>query len=291
MTHLSGLFNQENNVFLYNRSGAVKNVPKKEIECSCLDILGMRVDLVQIPDVISFMVKWIENREKGSYIVISNANDAVTSKKDEITRRAVNSSNLSVPDGISLVLLARIVERSVKKRVYGPDLMLEFLKMAEARGYTNFLYGTTQPTLERLTSNLIAKFPKLKIAGRYAPPFKPLSREEDERVVEMINKAAPDALWVGLGTPKQQIWMFEHRDKLNVPVMVGVGAAFDFLSGTKLQAPRWIREHGFEWLFRLMTEPKRLWRRYLVNGSLFIYYMGKELILKRFCLMKYSHRV
>jgi len=133
-----------------------------------------------------------------------------------------------------------------------------------------------------LSNNLKQRFPNLNITGVYSPPFRELTEKEDKAVVDMINKASPDVLWVGLGCPKQQLWMYEHKDKLNASVMVGVGAAFDFLAGTKPQAPRWIRDNGFEWLFRLFTEPKRLWRRYLVNGPLFVYFVTQELVFNFF---------
>lgn len=251
-----------------------------------LNVLGTRINLVQIPEVIACISGWIENKERGNYIVVSNAYDVVTGKKDEKVRCAVNSSSLSIPDGISLVLLAKLNGCFINKRAYGPDLMFEFLKLAEKKGYSNFFYGTTSATLNSLISNLKFKFPALKIAGSYAPPFRPLTEAEDGEIVSIINSASPDIVWIGLGTPKQQLWMYEHRNKLRVPAMVGVGAAFDFLAGTKPQAPRWIRDNGFEWLFRLVTEPNRLWRRYLVNGTLFICYAVIELFLNRFRLFK-----
>ncbi|MDP3013321.1 MAG: WecB/TagA/CpsF family glycosyltransferase [Candidatus Subteraquimicrobiales bacterium] len=226
------------------------------------------------------MASWISSHSHGYNIVVSNANDALLCKKDSKIKEAVNNSSLSVPDGISLVLLAKLKGYKLKKRVYGPDLMFEFLKLSEIKGYSHFFYGATEETLGLLIKNLKELFPGLKIAGTYSPPFKPLSKEEDAGVVNIINKANPDVLWIGLGCPKQQLWMYEHKDKLRIPVMVGVGAAFDFLAGTKLQAPRWIRDNGFEWLFRLVTEPKRLWRRYLVDCPLFVYYVLLDTISK-----------
>ena len=240
----------------------------------------MRLDLVQIPDVLNIMQQWIVSKGYGNYIVIANANDMVMGKKNYFIRKTINESSLSVPDGISLVMLSRIYGYPLKKRVYGPDLMLKFLKVAEDKGYSIFFYGSTQQTLGLLTKNLKFRFPHLQIAGIYSAPFRDLTEDEDRKITEKINQASPDVLWIGLGCPKQQLWMYEHKNKLKVPVMVGVGAAFDFLAGTKSQSPRWIRDNGFEWLFRLITEPKRLWRRYLINGSLFIYYLGKELILR-----------
>ena len=249
------------------------------LSSNCIDILGMRVNMVQMAEVIKTMEEWIIDKSQVNYIVASNAYDAVVSNKNIKVREATNSSNLTVPDGISLVMLLRIYGYPLKKRVYGPDLMLEFLKLAEVKGYSNFFYGSTREILNLLVSNLRVKFPRLNITGSYSPPFRELSSEEDKEVVDMINNASPDVLWVGLGTPKQQLWMYEHKDKLKAPVMVGVGAAFDFLAGTKPQAPRFIRDNGFEWLFRLITEPRRLWKRYIINGSLFVYYIAREVIL------------
>lgn len=243
-----------------------------------IDILGMHVDMVQIDNVAKIMEGWIANRSFGNYIVISNINDVAVSKKDIKVREAVNCSSLSVPDGISLVILARIYGYRLKRRVYGPDLIFEFLEGSYDKGYSHFFYGSTPQTLDLLIKKLNLKFPNLKIAGFYSPPFRPLTEKEDSEIVEMINKSSPDVLWVGLGCPKQQLWMYEHKDKLKVPVMVGIGAAFDFLAGVKPQAPKFIRDRGFEWLFRLITEPKRLWRRYLIGGLTFLGFFLKEFI-------------
>ena len=243
-----------------------------------LNIIGVSVYLVQIPDVICCISEWIDSKNKGEYIVVANAYDIIAGRKNIATKKANNSSSLTVPDGFSLVLLARLKGHKVKRRVYGPELMLETLRLSEENGYSNFFYGSTDETLGLLIKNLKARFPDLKVAGYYAPPFRELSQEEDGAEVRMINDSGADIVWVGLGCPKQQLWMHEHKDKLKVPVMVGVGAAFDFFAGTKSQAPRWIRDNGFEWLFRLVTEPKRLWRRYLISYPLFIYYLLLDLL-------------
>jgi len=248
---------------------------------SNVTILGTRVDMVQIPDALRLIQECIEKKSHGNYIVVTNANEVVAGKKRPEVRDAANNSRLSVPDGFSLILLARFYGYRLKKRAYGPDLMLAALKLAEQRSYSNFFYGSTQNTLDLLGKSLKGKFPALKVSGYYSPPFKD-EIEDDTVFVEKINKLSPDILWVGLGDSKQQVWMNKHRDKIKVPVMVGVGAAFNYLSGTKPQAPLWIRNNGFEWLFRLITEPKRLWRRYLINNSLFIYYVMKELTLHFF---------
>jgi N-acetylglucosaminyldiphosphoundecaprenol N-acetyl-beta-D-mannosaminyltransferase len=161
--------------------------------------------------------------------------------------------------------------------------MLAFCEQTAGLGYRHFFYGGEPGVPERLAESLKRRFPAMEICGTFSPPFRPLDPEEDQEIGITIRRAAPDVLWVGLGTPKQERWMCEHRDKLNVPVLVSVGAAFDVLSGRRNQAPRWMREHGLECLFRLLQEPRRLWRRYLVGGARFVVYLALEnLKLRRF---------
>ena len=266
----------------------------------CVKILGTNVHAVQIPEVLNKMQEWIKNKDFGNYICISNINDVAAANKNDLIKEATNSASLSVPDGMSLVILANLYAGSkLKKRVYGPDLMNDFLKISEEKEYSHFFYGATENTLSELNKKVKNQIPNLKIVGFYSPPFKELSRQEEEGIINMINEANPDVVWVGLGCPKQQVWMYKHRNELKVPVMVGVGAAFDFLAGTKPQAPRWIRDNGFEWLFRLITEPKRLWKRYLIGGFIFIglFFKGNtEWILKHYiscisicCVISYRY--
>lgn len=242
-----------------------------------IKVLGRRVDVIQIPDIICYMEDWITRRDYHNYIVVANVDTVVIGKFNHSMREAVDKASLVIPDGFPLLLLERLRGYSLKKRAYGPDLMHDFLEASQGKEYSHFFYGATEDTLAKLIKKIVGLFPGIKITGSYAPPFRPLTREEDDGIIEMINKAAPDVLWVGIGCPKQEVWMHSHREKLNIPVMVGVGAAFDFLAGTKPQAPAWMRNSGLEWLFRLLTEPGRLWRRYIVNGSLFIWYLFIEL--------------
>ena len=156
--------------------------------------------------------------------------------------------------------------------------MLTFCRETASTGFRHFLYGCDAGVPERLAEVLEKSCPGICIAGVYSPPFRPTTSEEDAAIVETINRAAPDVLWVGLSTPKQETWMHQHRSALRVPVVVGVGAAFDFLSSRKKQAPEWMREHGLEWLFRLLQEPRRLWKRYLVRGSEFVFLVALDLL-------------
>jgi N-acetylglucosaminyldiphosphoundecaprenol N-acetyl-beta-D-mannosaminyltransferase len=205
----------------------------------------------------------------------------VEAQRDPAFKEALNSTDLVVPDGMPLVWLGRRGGCHLRRRVYGPDLMLAFCEQTAARGYRHFFYGGEPGVPERLAESLKRRFPPMEVCGTFSPPFRPLDPEEDQEIATMICRAAPDVLWVGLGTPKQERWMCEHRDKLNVPAIVSVGAAFDLLSGRRNQAPGWMREHGLEWLFRLVQEPRRLWRRYLVGGVQFGVYLALDCLKLR----------
>lgn len=212
----------------------------------------------------------ISKRIFGKYISACPVHPIMVSVRDKEAKNALNNSWLTVPDGMPVVWAARMLGASIKDRVYGPDLMLRSCDAAERLGYSIFLYGGKPWTLKNLETSLLERFPHLRITGKYSPPFRKLSPSEDMRIIEMINSAHPDMLFVCLGAPKQDKWMFRHCKKIKVPVTVGVGAAFDFLSGEKKQAPAWMQAHGLEWFYRLLNEPSRLWSRYLINNPLFV---------------------
>ncbi len=172
-----------------------------------------------------------------------------------------------------LVWLSRLYGWRNTRRVYGPDLMLDLCERSLATGYRHFFYGGQEGVPDRLSDRLQRRFPGLIVAGTYSPPFRTPTEEEDEEIVRRINDAKPDIVWVGLSTPKQEHWMAQHVDRLAASVLIGVGAAFDFHAGVKRQAPRWMQQSGLEWLFRLGSEPRRLWRRYLVNNPMFVWLM------------------
>jgi exopolysaccharide biosynthesis WecB/TagA/CpsF family protein len=247
------------------------------------NVLGVRTQAVQIKQVIEQMLGWIRARDGCRSVAAADMHCIVEAQRDPSYKSILNATDLVVPDGMPLVWLGRRKGHILRRRVYGPDLLVAFCEEGAGLGYRHFFYGGEPGVAERLAESLKIRFPGLNVVGTCSPPFRPLSADEDAEMVEMINRAAPDVLWVGLGAPKQERWMHEHKDQVRVPVLVGVGAAFDLLSGRRRQAPRWMREHGFEWLFRLLQEPRRLWRRYLVYGSQFIAYLALDsLRLKNF---------
>lgn len=239
----------------------------------CFGVLGVRVKAIQIAQVVENMQGWIRERDGCHSVAATSMHGIVEAQHDSSFKNILNATDLVVPDGMPLVWLGQHQGHVLRRRVYGPDLLLAFCEESAGRGYGHFFYGGEPGVSERLAESLKTRFPGLNVVGTYSPPFRPLSVKEDVELLEMIGRAAPDVLWVGLGTPKQERWMHEHKDRLRVPVLVSIGAAFDLLSGRRKQAPSWMREHGLEWFFRLLQEPRRLWRRYLVCGSQFLAYV------------------
>ena len=235
-----------------------------------VNVLGVGVSAIDLGAALRTIEAWIERKEP-HYVTITGVHGVMESQRDEELRRIHNRAGLVTPDGMPLVWVSRLAGHREVRRVYGPDLMLALCARSLEEGYRHYFYGGGQGVPERLAERLRSRFPGLRIVGSFSPPFRPLTAEEDVEVVNRINDARPDIVWVGLSTPKQERWMASHLGRLEAPVMVGVGAAFDFHAGLKKQAPRWLQEAGLEWMFRLATEPRRLWRRYLRNNPLFLY--------------------
>ena len=241
-------------------------------------VLGTRVHMIEIPDVVALMDHWIEaERDRSHHIVNSGMHGIMEAHRDDELKSVFNSVELFAPDGILMVLLGRLRGFRLNKKNTGPQLLWEFGHVANEKGYKYYIYGDEEHTLQRLRAKLQDSFPGLPIVGCYSPPFRPLTPEEDEAAVRTINEANPDVLWVGLGMPNQERWIANHRDKLNVPVLVGAGAAFKFLSGDLRRAPSWLGNFGFEWLWRLFWEPGRVWRRVVIDAPLFIGMVALEL--------------
>lgn len=240
---------------------------------------------VQIADVLDQMKAWIREKRGCHSIAATGMNGIVEAQHDPAFKQVLNATDLVVPDGMPLVWLGRRNGHPLPRRVYGPDLLLAFCEKTAGCGYRHFLYGAErEPDVpERLAEKLRQRFPGTIVAGTYSRPAQSANLGQEDEIISCISRAAPDVLWVGLGELRQVRWMHEHRNKLSVPVIVGVGAAFDMISGRRRQAPRWMREHGLEWLFRLCQEPRRLWRRYLIYGTQFIAWIVLESLgLKKF---------
>jgi N-acetylglucosaminyldiphosphoundecaprenol N-acetyl-beta-D-mannosaminyltransferase len=241
-------------------------------------ILDVRIDLVDYSSAVTLVKHCISKRSMGNYICVAPVHPIMESQGDMELKEALENSILAVPDGMPVVWAIRLLGGSIRDRVYGPNLMLRTCEMAQREGYSIFLYGSKAETLEKLRKSLIGQFTDLKIAGSYSPPFRNLLPDEEAQITDEINLASPDILFVGLGVPRQEKWMLHFCPRIQVPVSLGVGAAFDFISREKKQAPPWMQKRGLEWLFRLAMEPSRLWARYLIHNPLFIYYFVRQLI-------------
>lgn len=235
------------------------------------DIIGTQIAITDYDEVMDAIDSAINERDR-IYICCTPASSLVAARRDPALQAALAGSRINTPDGKGVVLAARILGEQINDRVYGPDLMLAQLERAAAAGTPVWLHGGYDAdALEALTSSLKSRFPGLVLVGGESPPHRPLTSAETAEAVSRINAAAPAIVWVGLGSPKQEIWMHELRPVLEAPVLIGVGAAFDFHAGRVEQAPRWMRDKGLEWIYRLMREPVRLGRRYLTTLPAFGY--------------------
>lgn len=237
-------------------------------------VLGVRVHAVQIPEVITWMESVIRGRSVSRFVSATGMHGITEALHDPTFKRVLNEADLVVPDGMPLVWLGRQRGLALRRRVYGPELMDTFCRETGGR-YRHFFYGGAPGVPEQL-AGIMKRRHKIQIAGCWSPPYRKLNAAEEFQLKQMIAAARPDVLWVGLSTPKQERWMHAHRDSLEVPLMMGVGAAFDFHTGRVKQAPHWMRENGLEWLFRLVQEPRRLWRRYILNGGEFVWHVALE---------------
>jgi N-acetylglucosaminyldiphosphoundecaprenol N-acetyl-beta-D-mannosaminyltransferase len=225
-----------------------------------VNVLGVQVSAINMAQAVALFEEWILRRQQ-RYVCVLPAHSVMDAYRDPDLRRILNRSGLTTPDGMSIVWLLKVQGCRHVSRVYGPDLMREICRLSQDKGWRHFLYGGEPGVAECLKTRLEAEY-GVRVVGVYSPPFRPLSEEEDRQVVESINATHADIIWVGISSPKQERWMQEHLGKVNASVLVGVGAAFDFLTGRKPQAPRWMQRVGLEWLFRLLSEPRRLWPRY-----------------------------
>ena len=233
------------------------------------NVLGVAMSALNLPIATEAVMTALRERRKG-YICLRDVHGVILAQNDAAFRQILNSAFLTTPDGMPLVWLGRRAVGSYVDRVYGPDLMLEVFQATERTPFRHFFYGGAPGVAEKLRQRLEARFPGAHVVGTYSPPFRPLNQAEEADLAAQVAAAKPDLFWVGLSTPKQEKFMAEFLPRLETAVMIGVGAAFDFHSGTVVQAPRWMQRSGLEWLFRLGCEPRRLWKRYLINNPLFV---------------------
>jgi N-acetylglucosaminyldiphosphoundecaprenol N-acetyl-beta-D-mannosaminyltransferase len=243
-------------------------------------IIGMRVDATSYEDATRRVVEWARARET-RYVCVASVNNVMHARDDAAYRDIMNAADLVTPDGMPLVLALRALGIPGATRVYGPSLTPLVCEAAARNGIPVGFYGGTPEVLERLHANLLRDYPALDIVYSWPPPFRALDPEEEAQVVRDIDASGARIVFVGLGTPKQEQWMLRHRADLT-GVMLGVGAAFDFIAGHKKQAPPWMQRASLEWLFRLVTEPRRLWRRYLVSNPRFVGLFAVQALRARF---------
>lgn len=242
-------------------------------------ILEAFVEALTWDEAVSRIVKW-GGAHESRYVCVCNVHSVVTTTQDIEFKVAVNNADMATPDGAPVAWALRRLGHEGQERINGPDLMMKYLAEAERSRQVVFFYGSTEATLSRLRTALLRRFPNLRIGGICAPPFHPLNKEEDDRIIRLINDSGAHVVFVGLGCPKQEKWMAAHRGRIHA-VMIGVGAAFDYHSGMVRRAPLWWQRHGLEWLYRLASEPRRLFKRYMVTNTLFIFGFMRQLIIDK----------
>lgn len=243
-------------------------------ELTYCSILKTNINVTDMDKTIAYITDNLEEL-RGDYICVSNVHTTVMAFRDESYRKVQNSGAMALPDGQPLSIVSRRRGYSEAQRVPGPDLMPAILHLSEEKGYRHYFYGSTPETLEKLRKVLLDRFPKLQIVGMYAPPFRPLTEEEDQEAVRQINESGADFVWVALGAPKQEKWMYEHRGRVN-GLMIGVGAAFDFIAGTVRRAPMWMQKLCLEWVYRICQDPKRMFPRYVSTNFAFLWHVHRE---------------
>ncbi len=267
----------EKDLFSMLDIGYLRKVDKSKIP-TC-EIMGVEIAAVDMDWLLKYMDKNIESL-KGDYICVANVHTTVTAYENLDYRMIQNGGVMAIPDGGPLSSIGRKRGYRNMQRITGPGLMEEIFRISAEKGYRHFFYGSTEETLKKLDENLNKKYPGLQIVGLYSPPFRPLTRAEDENIINQINELQPDFIWIGLGAPKQENWMAEHQGKLD-GLMIGVGAGFDYFAGNIKRAPEWMQKRNLEWLYRLIQDPRRLFKRYLITNTKFIFYIFQSLIYKK----------
>ena len=232
-------------------------------------ILDSKISALSFSQTIQVIEDWIRQK-KSEYVCVCNTHSLVTASNEIFFKNVLEQAGICTPDGMPLVWALKLNGFKQQDRVDGPNLMLKLCELSSKKGYKIFLYGNKQETLDKLENKLTSMYEGLQIVGKYSPPFRELTKEELIEIRKIINSSNPDLIFVSLGCPKQEIWMYNNREHIK-GIMLGVGAAFDFITGDLKRPPLFIQKLGLEWLFRLISEPRRLWKRYAYNNTMFIY--------------------
>lgn len=254
-------------------------LPVAPLERHVERVLDTYIDVISWPQALGFISGWA-SRHESRYVCICNVHSVVTATQDRNFEQVINQADLATPDGAPIAWMLRGLGFKGQRRINGPDLMLKYCEMASAGNESIFLFGSTEETLRILQARLRNRFSSLRIAGAISPPFRPMSEQEDTDIIAAINASGAGTVWVSLGCPKQEKWMAAHRGRVQA-VMIGVGAAFDYHAGTLKRAPSWMQNNGLEWLHRMVSEPRRLTKRYLQTNSVFIVKALRQLMQER----------
>jgi len=241
-----------------------------------VNILGVKISATNTSGAVSLAEQWIERGTPG-YVCVTGVHGVMEAQRDPDLLRILNGAVLNTPDGMPLTWIGRLYGFRHMDRVFGPDFMTEMCGISVERDYRHFIFGGKPGVAELLSENLQRKFPGLRIVGAYTPPFRSLSTKEERDLIRHVRRTKPHIVWVGLSTPKQERFMAEYVDRLQVPLIVGVGAAFDFHTGGIRDCSRWVKRAGLQWLHRLVQDPKRLWKRYLLNNPAFVWRVALQL--------------
>ena len=240
-------------------------------------ILGVKVHATAMDRAVARIESAIANGERG-YVCVTGVQGVMEAQVDTNLKRIINGALLTIPDGRPTVWVGWLRGFHQMRQVTGPTMMLELCDISAKKGYTHFFYGGNDGVAEQLKQSLTARYPGMKVVGTYTPPFRALTADEEADLIRMVAEAKPDFFWVGLSTPKQERFMDQYKDKLDAKIMFGVGAAFDMHTGRIKDAPYWMKFTGTQWLHRIYQDPKRLWKRYLVNNPKFVWQITLELL-------------
>jgi len=240
------------------------------------NVLGIGVHAVNMDTAVRAIEAAVAEHERG-YVCVTGVHGVMEAQGDPEFARILAKALLVVPDGVPTVWMGHLQGFTQMDRVFGPDLMLAVAHRSEQTGWSHLLYGGSEGVVQRLSSVLLHRFPRMRITGAYTPPFRPLTSAEESDFLHLVDQLHPDIIWVGLGTPKQERFMAEYLPHLNTTLMIGVGAAFDFHTGRIRDSPPWIKRSGLQWFHRLLQEPSRLWKRYLFNNPRFVFRAAQQL--------------